>query len=50
MRSVSLEEGKNGRPYARGPDAVLPDGMLTSRYAGDVRMPAGAKRPDTAGK
>ena len=39
---LSLGEGKKGRLYARDPDGVLPDGMLTSPYDGDVRMPAGA--------
>ncbi|MEU6147813.1 hypothetical protein ABZ848_46680 [Streptomyces sp. NPDC047081] len=39
---LSLGEGKKGRLYARDPDGVLPEGMLTSPYDGDVRMPADA--------
>ncbi|RPF38734.1 hypothetical protein [Streptomyces sp. TLI_185] len=39
---LSLGEGKKGRLYARDPDGVLPDSMLTSRYDSDVRMPADA--------
>ncbi|MGW3035820.1 hypothetical protein ACWDCB_31950 [Streptomyces sp. NPDC001178] len=39
---LSLGEGNKGRLYARDPDGVLPEGMLTSPYDGDVRMPAGA--------
>ncbi|MFI7404062.1 hypothetical protein ACIBW9_26895 [Streptomyces sp. NPDC049541] len=41
-RLLSLGEGRNGRLYARDPDGVLPDGMLTSPYDGDVPMPADA--------
>ncbi|WP_406439853.1 hypothetical protein OHB14_13890 [Streptomyces sp. NBC_01613] len=39
---LSLGEGKKGKLYARDPDGVLPEGMLTSPYDGDVRMPASA--------
>ncbi|MGW2834262.1 hypothetical protein [Streptomyces sp. NPDC001286] len=39
---LSLGEGRDGRTYARDPDGVLPDGMLTVPYDGDVRMPADA--------
>ncbi|MDH6213820.1 hypothetical protein [Streptomyces pseudovenezuelae] len=42
---LSLGEGEGdmqGRLYARDPDGVLADSMLTSAYDGDVRMPADA--------
>ncbi|MGY1582182.1 hypothetical protein [Streptomyces sp. MN13] len=40
-----LELGGGGHDgnYARDPGGVLPDGMLTGAYDGDVRMPAGAR-------
>ncbi|MEU5096498.1 hypothetical protein [Streptomyces sp. NPDC020996] len=39
---LSLGQGEDGRTYARDPDRVLPRGMLTSPYDGDVPLPAGA--------
>ncbi|GHH85639.1 hypothetical protein [Streptomyces capitiformicae] len=34
---------EEARRYARDPEGVLPDGMLTSAYDGDVRMPEEAR-------
>jgi hypothetical protein len=39
---LALGEGREAKLYARDPDGVLPDSMLTSPYDGEVRMPAGA--------
>ncbi|MET7485212.1 hypothetical protein [Streptomyces sp. NPDC005538] len=36
-------QGEKGRLYARDPDGVLPSGMLTAPYDGDVPMPATAR-------
>ena len=36
-------KGEKDRLYARDPDKVLPSGMLTAPYDGDVRMPASAR-------
>lgn len=36
-------KGEKERLYARDPDRVLPSGMLTGSYDGDVRMPASAR-------
>ncbi|MEV0739419.1 hypothetical protein AB0I51_26540 [Streptomyces sp. NPDC050549] len=36
-------KGAKGRLYARDPDKVLPAGMLTAPYDGDVSMPATAR-------
>jgi hypothetical protein len=36
------KEDEDGRLYARDPDGVLIESMLTSAYDGDVRMPADA--------
>ncbi|MER6346913.1 hypothetical protein ACWC10_15575 [Streptomyces sp. NPDC001595] len=45
QRAHFLSAGRDAdaRLYARDPDGVLPDGMLTSPYDGDVRMPADAR-------
>ncbi|MGW0841945.1 hypothetical protein ACWD26_17570 [Streptomyces sp. NPDC002787] len=40
--STGEGENGNGHRYGRDPGGVLPDGMLTSAYDGDVRMPADA--------
>lgn len=39
---LALGEGREAKLYARDPDGVLSDSMLTSPYDGEVRMPAGA--------
>ncbi|WP_329263326.1 hypothetical protein OG223_47505 [Streptomyces sp. NBC_01478] len=36
-------DGEKGRLYARDPDGVLPSGMLTAPYDGDVPLPASAR-------
>jgi len=40
---LALGREPGGRLYARDPDGVLPDGMLTAPYDGDVPLPAGAR-------
>ncbi|MFE6336091.1 hypothetical protein ACFVOK_23235 [Streptomyces sp. NPDC057798] len=40
---LSTGRGEDARLYARDPAKVLPPGALTSRYDGDVRLPADAR-------
>ncbi|EKX62384.1 hypothetical protein Sipo8835_21080 [Streptomyces ipomoeae] len=41
--STGGDADDDGRLYGRDPEGVLPDGMLTSAYDGDVRMPEQAR-------
>ncbi|WP_342786902.1 hypothetical protein [Streptomyces tailanensis] len=40
--SLGGDADEDGRLYARDPEGVLPDGMLTSAYDSGVRMPENA--------
>lgn len=41
--STGADAAGKGRLYGRDPEGVLPDGMLTSAYDGDVPMPVHAR-------